>query len=161
MNTKQKLPSDALKRTSPVRAVITAAAAVVLVAGLGTAAFAIGPTLRAGINHPTATATAAPVDTAPTLSPDELARVQGIADTQQTKLAADQKAAADAAAAQAAADAAAQAAAKRSSGPIRCPAGSSANSNDGVNDTSCFPTICFGITVPDPAHPECNVAFKP
>lgn len=46
-------------------------------------------------------------------------------------------------------------------GPVRCPAGSSANSNDGVNDTSCFPTICFGITVPDPAHPECDVAFKP
>lgn len=45
--------------------------------------------------------------------------------------------------------------------PIRCPAGSSANSNDGVNDTSCFPDICFNIAVPDPAHPECDVAFKP
>lgn len=47
------------------------------------------------------------------------------------------------------------------SAPIRCPAGSSANSNDGVNDTSCFPDICFSIAVPDPAHPECDVAFRP
>lgn len=45
--------------------------------------------------------------------------------------------------------------------PVRCPAGSSANSSDGVNDTSCFPDICFNIAVPDPAHPECDVAFKP
>lgn len=48
-----------------------------------------------------------------------------------------------------------------SSDPIRCPAGSQANSNDGVNDTSCFPVVCFTIQVPDPAHPECDVAFKP
>lgn len=47
------------------------------------------------------------------------------------------------------------------SGPIRCPAGSSANSNDGVNDTSCFPNICFSIVVPDPAHPECDAPFRP
>ncbi|WP_156454742.1 MULTISPECIES: hypothetical protein [Microbacterium] len=45
--------------------------------------------------------------------------------------------------------------------PIRCPAGSSANSNDGVNDTSCYPVICFSIAVPDPAHPECDKPFKP
>ena len=54
-----------------------------------------------------------------------------------------------------------QQAASAPSGPIRCPAGSSANSNDGVNDTSCFPNICFTIQVPNPAHPECDVAFKP
>lgn len=48
-----------------------------------------------------------------------------------------------------------------SSEPVRCPAGSQANSNDGVNDTSCFPVVCFTIQVPDPAHPECDVAFKP
>lgn len=47
------------------------------------------------------------------------------------------------------------------SGPIRCPAGSSANASDGVNDLSCFPDICFTITVPDPSHPECDVAFRP
>jgi len=47
------------------------------------------------------------------------------------------------------------------SDPVRCPAGSSANSSDGVNDTSCFPNICFSIAVPDAAHPECDVAFRP
>lgn len=47
------------------------------------------------------------------------------------------------------------------SGPIRCPAGSTANSNDGVNDTSCYPNICFSIVVPDPAHPECDAPFRP
>jgi outer membrane biosynthesis protein TonB len=46
-------------------------------------------------------------------------------------------------------------------GPTRCPAGSTANSNDGTNDTSCFPDVCFTITVPDPAHPECDYSFKP
>ena len=47
--------------------------------------------------------------------------------------------------------------------PVRCPAGSSANSNDGTNDTSCYPDICLspGMIIPDPAHPECDVAFKP
>ena len=47
--------------------------------------------------------------------------------------------------------------------PVRCPAGSSANSNDGVNDTSCYPDICLspGMIIPDPAHPECDAPFKP
>jgi membrane protein involved in colicin uptake len=84
------------------------------------------------------------------------------------------KAAADAAAAQAAQQAAQQQSVQQTqtvqaapsapsapAAPIRCPAGSQANSNDGVNDTSCFPTICFTIKVPDPNHPECDVAFKP
>ncbi len=44
---------------------------------------------------------------------------------------------------------------------VKCPAGSTANSNDGRNDTSCYPNICFTIPVPDPAHPECDQAFKP
>lgn len=47
----------------------------------------------------------------------------------------------------------------------KCPAGSSANSGTIVNgvsvDTSCFPDICFHITLPDPNHPECVTAFKP
>lgn len=47
------------------------------------------------------------------------------------------------------------------SGPIQCPPGSTANSNDGVNDTSCFPDICFSISVPNPDHPECDYAFEP
>lgn len=45
--------------------------------------------------------------------------------------------------------------------PIRCPAGSQANSGDAGNDTSCFPVICFHIILPDPAHPECVTPFKP
>ena len=45
--------------------------------------------------------------------------------------------------------------------PKKCPAGSTANSSDGTNDTSCLPTICFSIAVPDPAHPECDTPFKP
>lgn len=69
--------------------------------------------------------------------------------------------------AQAAATAAANAAAKATvqaptaSVLIKCPAGSTANSGDGGNDTSCFPTICFHISLPDPAHPECVTPFKP
>ncbi len=81
------------------------------------------------------------------------------------ELAAQQKAAADAAAQQAAEDAAAKNAAKPKTqtvtGPIKCPAGSSANSGDAGNDTSCFPNICFHIVLPDPAHPECVTPFKP
>lgn len=64
------------------------------------------------------------------------------------------------AAAQAAADAAKKAAAQ-TTGPIKCPAGSQANSGDGGNDTSCFPEICFHLVLPDPAHPECVTPFKP
>lgn len=89
------------------------------------------------------------------------------------------QAAADAAAAQAAADEAARASQQQQNtgtgggdngggstvvapaAPIRCPAGSTANSNDGVNDTSCFPDICFSIVVPNPDHPECDTAFRP
>lgn len=80
----------------------------------------------------------------------------------EAEAAAAAQAAADAAAAQAAADAAkAPARQSTSTGPIKCPAGSQANSGDGGNDTSCFPEICFRITLPDPAHPECVTAFKP
>jgi hypothetical protein len=45
--------------------------------------------------------------------------------------------------------------------PIRCPAGSQALSGDGGNDTSCLPEICFRITLPDAAHPECENPFRP
>jgi hypothetical protein len=50
--------------------------------------------------------------------------------------------------------------------PIRCPAGSSANSGDGGNDTSCLPDHCFHVVIADPTpgaqqYPECEVAFKP
>jgi hypothetical protein len=46
-------------------------------------------------------------------------------------------------------------------GPIRCPAGSSANSGDAGNGTSCFPDICFHIALSDVTHPECVTPFKP
>lgn len=39
--------------------------------------------------------------------------------------------------------------------------GSQALTGDAGNDTSCLPTICFHITLPDPAHPECAAPFKP
>jgi hypothetical protein len=100
---------------------------------------------------------------------DDAAAAQAAADA----LAAQQ--AADAAAAQAAADAAAaQAAAQPApvratvasnvdpqTGLIVCPAGSSGNTGDVQGMTSCFPDICFHITLPDSAHPECVTAFKP
>lgn len=47
------------------------------------------------------------------------------------------------------------------SGPVLCPPGSQANSSDGYNDTSCFPSVCFTISVPNPDYPECDVAFVP
>lgn len=47
-------------------------------------------------------------------------------------------------------------------GPVRCPAGSYANSSDGVNDTSCWPDVCATVTTfPDPNYPQCDVAFRP
>lgn len=72
-------------------------------------------------------------------------------------------AAEEAAAAQAAAIAAETAAAQAAStaDPNRCPAGTSANSGDGGRDTSCLPNICFGLTLPDPSHPECDYAHPP
>lgn len=45
--------------------------------------------------------------------------------------------------------------------PVLCPGGSTANSSDGYNDTSCLPDICFSIAIPDAAHPECDAAFRP
>lgn len=92
-------------------------------------------------------------------------RAQGFADDAGAAVTSLEAAEAEAAAqlaADQAAEAAKQAAHESSqSGPTKCPAGSTANSADGVNDTSCFPNVCFGISVPDPAHPECDVAFKP
>lgn len=103
---KPALPSDALTkptRRAPWIVGLVAAAAVAV------SAVTFGPALAAQLNPaPAPTATAAPVDTHPTLSPDELAAVQGIADTQQAK------AAADAAAAKAAAEAAAAKSAQKS-----------------------------------------------
>lgn len=95
------------------------------------------------------------------------AEAQAAADAEAARVAAEQ-AAADAAAAEAARQTAKQNANSGSTpttpvqaSPVRCPAGSTANSSDGINDTSCFPDICFTITVPDPAHPECDTAFRP
>lgn len=103
---------------------------------------------------------------------DAAAAQKVLDDAAAAKAAADALAAQRAAAAQAAAQAVVAPVAKTSaqhiavsapiaSGPIKCPAGSSANSGDAGNDTSCFPDICFHITLPDAAHPECVTAFKP
>jgi hypothetical protein len=157
---KQTLPSDALtKRPHPIRKIAIIAAPLLGAALLIVGAIAISPALKSALNHPTPTASAAPADSPmDPLTDEELAGIEQAAQSQHDTIAADDAAAA--AAAQAAQDAANKAA-KHSSGPVRCPAGSSANSNDGVNDTSCFPDICFHLTLPDPAHPECDVAFKP
>jgi len=159
MNTNQKLPSDTLKQPTSRRKV----AAVVVATALTVALAYVGGSTWAARQANTAPAPRAVAD-APLLSHAEVTESAQIAqDSQQA--AADEKARQDLAAQQAAAAAAAQAAAAHHSssagGPIRCPAGSSANSNDGVNDTSCFPDICFHIPIPDPAHPECDTAFKP
>lgn len=129
-----------------------------------------------------ATEPAVDADQLETDAATERARVA--AEAEAARVAAEQaaatQAAADAAAAQAAADEAARASQtqqKQSTGgggavqapaapaapaaPVRCPAGSSANSNDGVNDTSCYPDICFSIAVPNPDHPECDAPFRP
>lgn len=146
------------------RKISTFGAAAVLAIALGTGgyAFASGSTQAAADTY------TAPISqsVAPTAQDD--AAAQSIYDQQiaqakaEAEAAAAAKAAADAAAAQAAADAAAkQTAVKSVTAPIKCPAGSTANSGDGGNDTSCFPDICFHITLPDPAHPECDTPFKP
>jgi hypothetical protein len=109
---------------------------------------------------------------------DELAvksvQAKAAYDAEQARIAAEQAAAAEAArvqAEQAAQKAAAEQAARQqattqtvpgvATGPIKCPAGSQANSGDGPNDTSCLPEICFHIQLPDPAHPDCETPFKP
>lgn len=45
--------------------------------------------------------------------------------------------------------------------PVRCPAGSVPTESDGYNDLACTYEVCFTITVPDPAHPECDSSFRP
>lgn len=81
------------------------------------------------------------------------AAAQAAADAEAARIAAEQAAAAQ--------EQPAPGAGTAPSGPIKCPAGSSANSGDGQNDTSCLPDICFHIALPDAAHPECDVAFRP
>ena len=162
-----KVPSDALSGPSHTVGWILGGASVLAIA---VSAVMFGPTLAAQVNpapspSPTVIAVGGGSYAAPiVVSPDSIegSRTAAAAQAAAEKAAAD---AATAAAAQAAADAAAAAAtpkrAATSSGPVKCPAGSQANSGDGVNDTSCFPEICFHITLPDPAHPECVTAFKP
>ena len=45
--------------------------------------------------------------------------------------------------------------------PVLCPPATLSNGFDGFNDTSCLPTVCWTIPVPDPAHPECDYAYPP
>ena len=122
------------------------------------------------VNHVTAVAAAA---TAARVAAEQAAQAAAAAAAQAAAEAAAQQAAQEAAAQQAAQEAAQQAAQRQApsqqstaddptpSGPIKCPAGSQANSGDGGNDTSCFPEICFHITLPDPSHLECVTPFKP
>lgn len=96
------------------------------------------------------------------------------------RVAAEQAAAAEAARVAAEAAAAAQAAAEAeaeessyeepvadggdapaSAEPIKCPAGSRANSGDGLNDTSCLPEECFYGTISPETHPQCMQPFRP
>jgi hypothetical protein len=42
-----------------------------------------------------------------------------------------------------------------------CPPGSTVNSGDGDVAYTCFPDVCFHVTLPDPAYPQCVTAFKP
>jgi hypothetical protein len=42
-----------------------------------------------------------------------------------------------------------------------CPSGTQANSSDGYNDLSCAPDVCFNLSLPDPAHPECDYFYPP
>lgn len=48
-----------------------------------------------------------------------------------------------------------------SGGPAKCPAGSSAQENDGVNDVWCMWDYCANLTLPSAEHPECYPYFKP
>lgn len=160
----QKLPSDAL--TKPIRRapwIVGGIAAVSLAAS----AMVFGPAIAGQLNpaprpSPTVQLIGEDVADVPVPpSPTYVERAQEVAASQAAAaLLAQQQA--DAAAAEVAAAAAKSTTPhSTSAGPVRCPAGSSANSNDGVNDTSCFPDICSHIQVPDPEHPECDASFKP
>jgi len=121
MNTKQKLPSDAL--TEPSRRWPWVVGGL---SGLAIAVAAVfaGPAIAANLN-PTPTPTPTVAEYVATLTPAEEDSVQQAADDQAAKIAADEKAAADAAAAEAAAQAAAEASreAARHSGSGGLPAG--------------------------------------
>jgi hypothetical protein len=111
MNTKQKLPSDALTR--PSRRLPWILGGVVALA-IAASAVAFGPALASQLN-PTAVPTPTLTPYVSTLTPAELDSVQQGADQQHAKIVADKAAADAAAAAQVAADAAAAKAAHRSS----------------------------------------------
>jgi hypothetical protein len=182
-----KIQGEPTSLRNKIATAITAVALVGVLGGIGVVAVKANADAQVQANAAQAMAAAAPAyQGAISLGGDldELAvksvQAKAAYDAEQARIAAEQAAAAEAArvqteqaaAAQAAADLAAQQAAQRQAatnqgssdsptGPIKCPAGSQANSGDGPNDTSCFPTICFHIQLPDPGHPECEVAFKP
>lgn len=168
------------KRITATSISIGAVAAVI--AGV----YAFGATAPAAEPAPTPTSVREWIPaTVPAVDGDQLEaeaeRARVAAEAEAARVAAEQAAAAQAAA-QAAADAAAAEEAARAAqqtqqrsttpsqgggeapapaAPIRCPGGSVANSSDGTNDTSCMWEVCFTITVPDAAHPECDAAFRP
>ncbi|WP_162819142.1 hypothetical protein [Leifsonia aquatica] len=175
--------------TSLKARIIGGSIAAVLLAGLGVGGYAIVANAQAGaaahqqlmsqVKTVGATlTTAAADDAALNESAVQASQVKHIAaivaEQEAARVAAEQAAAAKVAAALAAQQAAQeeanrQAAADQPStsddaaptGPIKCPAGSQANSGDGPNDTSCLPEICFHIQLPDPSYPQCETPFKP
>lgn len=46
--------------------------------------------------------------------------------------------------------------------PVLCSSiGAVPVASDGYNDTSCTWEVCYSISIPDPAHPECDANFRP
>ena len=158
------------KRLAATGISIGAVAAIVA----GVYAFGLGAPAAQPTPTPTVSQEAEPVPFVPRISVDTEERRAAAAE-ESARIQAE-RAAAEAAAAEAARIAAEEEAARQAeqqsggetpstpeapAAPIKCPPGSTANSSDGVNDTSCFPDICYSIAVPDPNHPECDVAFRP
>jgi hypothetical protein len=162
-------PQDAkpVKNRRVLKIVIAAVAAAVAIAALSWGGVAWANGVSAQRAHVEAVATQHQVDAA---RGHLTAQTQAAGDESDTSsadavVAAEQAREAAALAAQqaAAAEVAAEAAAHKAAGShaTKCPAGSQANSGDGDVDFTCFPDICFHITLPDPNHPECVTAFKP
>lgn len=155
--------------------VVSGGIAVGVVAAVIAGVYAFGATLPAAEPTPTPTVSEVVViDQTPRVDADqaeadaeaERARVAAEA----ARVAAEQATAAQAEAERIAAEQAArdaqngggqQNAPQAPSSPTRCPGGSSATESDGTNDTACMWVVCFSLTIPDAAHPECDSAFRP
>ncbi|WP_157813973.1 hypothetical protein [Microbacterium sp. BR1] len=159
--------------------VAASGAAIGVVAVILGTVWAFGATAGTANPEPTATVSVTPADfrefqtDVQEVIDAQVARVEAER-VEAERVAAEAQAAADEAARVAAeqADAAAQEASRQAANrsapeapaapaePVRCPAGSTANSSDGVNDTSCFPEECQ-FAVEGPPRPQCDTAFRP